>query len=138
LKISLDILKSKNIIDSWYDRMVDAGRDWDEEIQKKLDESDIILCLVSRYFLASRYIKEKELPKALDRHRAGAARLIPLIVRSCNWADTPLNALQTATGDRRPLTEWKDKEDAYARIELELENVWRELRGLPKIEAQPN
>jgi tetratricopeptide (TPR) repeat protein len=136
LKPSLDILVRKGVINFWYDRMVDAGRDWDDEIQQKLDECEIIVCLVSRDFLAAPYIQEKELPKALDRHRGGKARLIPLIVRSCSWADTPLDALQTATGDRRPLKDREDRDDAYLRVEKELENTWRVLRGLPKKEVQ--
>jgi tetratricopeptide (TPR) repeat protein len=131
LESTLTILQDRGIISVWYDRMVSAGDDWDEEIQKKLDESEIILFLISRYFLASRYIKRRELPKALARHSAGKARLIPLVLTVCSWDKTPLYALQTATGDRRPIRGWKDKAEAYYKIELELEKVWRELRGQP-------
>jgi tetratricopeptide (TPR) repeat protein len=136
LQPTLDLLKRDGFINFWYDRMVDAGKNWDEEIQKQLDGSEIVLCLVSREFLAAPYIQEIELPKALDRHEAGKARLIPLIVRSCNWAHSPLYALQTATGDKRPLKGREDLDEAYVRIELELQNIWRELRGLPKERVQ--
>jgi hypothetical protein len=36
---------------------IDAGKDWNEEIQKQLDNSEIFLCLVSRDFLVSPYIQ---------------------------------------------------------------------------------
>jgi hypothetical protein len=130
LEATLTILQDQGIIRVWYDRMISAGDDWNEEIQKKLDESEMILFLISRHFLASSYIRKRELPRALARHNAGKARLIPLVLTVCSWDKTPLYALQTATGDRRPIRRWKDKEEAYYKVELELEKVWRELRGL--------
>jgi hypothetical protein len=138
LRPSLNRLQRKGIIDFWYDRMVSAGTDWNNEIQQKLDESEIVLCLVSRDFLDAPYIEENELPKALDRHRAGKARLIPLIVRPCNWEDTPLSELQTATGDTRPLANWRNKDAAYMIIEKQLEKVWREFREPSKVKGQSN
>jgi hypothetical protein len=131
LEPSLIVLRNKNVLNYSYDRMVDAGKEWDVEVWRKLDEAEIVLCLVGRDFLATPYILREELPIALNRHHNGTARVIPLVVRSCNWADTPLYSLQTATGDTRPLNNRKDIDDAYVRIELTLENAWRELRGLP-------
>jgi tetratricopeptide (TPR) repeat protein len=138
LEPTLLALQRDGFINLWYDRMVGAGKDWDQEIQDRLDRSEIILCLISIDFLVAPYIQDNEIPKALDRHQTGKARVVPLVVRSCNWDQSPLYPLQTATGDKRPLKTWGDIDAACARIELELRNVYRELRGLEKVESPPN
>src|ERR1700738_504140 len=112
--------------------MVAAGDDWNDKIQHKLDTSEIILCLVSRAFLASDYIQNKELPKALLNHDSGKAILIPLVLTYCSWERTDLHRLQTATSDRLPFSCWEDESAAYLRVEQQLENVCRRLRGLPE------
>jgi tetratricopeptide (TPR) repeat protein len=137
LEPTLRALKQDGYIYTWYDRMVDAGKDWNQEIQDHLDNAEIILCLVSTDFRVAPYIQENELPKALERQRIGKARVVPLVVRSCNFETTDLYPFQTATGDTRPLKDWVDSDVACARIELQLRNVFREIRGLPKVEIPP-
>ena len=133
LKSTLAVLEKRGYIQVWHDRMVGAGDEWNSEIQKKLEGADIVLCLVSRHFLASDYIQEHELPKALDLHKNGKAVLIPLVLTPCSWNETPLYDLQSATGDRRPVSKWQHQEEAYLRLERQLGNVWRRLRGLPQL-----
>jgi hypothetical protein len=113
--------------------MVCAGDDWNDEIQQKLESSEVVLCLVSRHFLASEYIQSHELPKALEMHRDGKAQVIPLVVTACSWNETPLYELQTGTGERIPISKWADQEEAFLRVERQLRNLWRKLRGLPQL-----
>ncbi len=44
-----------------------------------------ILLLISADFLASEYCNDVELKKALERHAAGDARVLPVILRPCDW-----------------------------------------------------
>ena len=68
-------------ITTWNDRQITAGQ-WKAQIDRHLEEADIILFLVSADFLASDYCYEIEMQRALERHRAGEALVIPVIIRT--------------------------------------------------------
>jgi tetratricopeptide (TPR) repeat protein len=130
------LLETRGYVKVWYDRMVGAGDDWNQEVQEKLHSADIVLCLVSTHFLSSEYINKHELPKALAMHDNGRAKLIPLVLTYCSWEQTRLSELQTATGDRTPFSECEDLAKACLRLERQLQNTWRALRGLRELPFQ--
>jgi hypothetical protein len=117
LEKQLSILKRQKVISTWHDRKIEAGSEWDNEISKHLDEADIILLLISADFLASDYAYEVEAPRAMQRHRARLARVIPIILRPVdNWKSAPFGKLQALPTDSVPVTSWKDREEAFADI----------------------
>jgi internalin A len=73
----------------WSDAEIVTGTDWDEEIKKQLDNSDIGILLVSQKFLASRYIKDVELSEMLERRAQEGYILIPILLRDCDFKDNP-------------------------------------------------
>ena len=77
LDIHFTPLKQSMNISTWNDREVLAGSDWDKEISENLLSADVIIMLISADFLASEYTYEKELSKAIERHKK---RRSP-----CNW-----------------------------------------------------
>ena len=60
LKIHLRPLQRQGLID-WYDRNTSAGTEWGKEIDRHLNEAQIILLLLSPDFLASDYCWSKEI-----------------------------------------------------------------------------
>ena len=82
LEIHLKLLNRQGVIRTWYDREISAGEEIDSRISTELEKADIILLLVSPYFLASDYCYEVEMQRAMERHREGSARVIPVLV-SC-------------------------------------------------------
>ena len=50
-----------------------------------IETSQIILLLVSAEFLNSDYCYDVELKRAIARHDAGDARVVPIILRPCDW-----------------------------------------------------
>ena len=50
-----------------------------------LDAADVILLLISPDFIASDYCYEREMKRAMERHRKSEARVIPVILRPCDW-----------------------------------------------------
>ena len=60
--------------------------------------------LVSSDFLASDYCYEKEAARALQRHEQRSARVIPGILRPCEWHRTPFAALLATPTDVKPIT----------------------------------
>jgi hypothetical protein len=90
----LKALEHENLIRSWHDRMIAPGDEWASEIDKHLDEADIILLLVSSDFISSEYCWGAEMARAIERYNAGEARIIPVIIRKCVWQGTAFGKLQ--------------------------------------------
>jgi hypothetical protein len=121
------------VIGQWHDREIGIGDMSRGEIDEHLDSSDLILLLVSADFLDSEFAHEVEMKRALERHEAQKARVIPIILRPCHLENTPLAHLQTLPTDGRPLTQWSDPEEAWQqiaqRIRIVAEEISREKRA---------
>jgi hypothetical protein len=116
LETHLAMLKRQNVISGWHDRRLIAGTDIDAGIRQELDRASIILLLVSPDFLASDYCYGIEMSRALERQAAGQARVIPVILRPCEWTHAPFGKLLAAPKDGKPVTKWTDPDDAFLDI----------------------
>jgi hypothetical protein len=116
LEDHLSSLRRSGIISTWHDREIGAGREWAAEIDEHLNASDIILLLISAHFMASDYCNDIEVKKALERHSAGEARVIPIILRPVLWHDSPFHKLQALPSDGKAVTSWQDREAAFKNI----------------------
>jgi hypothetical protein len=125
----LSPLQDEGLIASWHDRDISAGMDWDSEIHKHLGDAKIILLLVSFDFMTSSYIKGKELKRALERHEAGDARVIPVIIRSFDWTGAKFAKLQALPPAGRPLSSYTDKDEWYTEVIKGLRRVAEEMRA---------
>ena len=105
--------KHQGLIEPWHDRRIKAGDEFDNVIDKQLNEADIILLLVSSDFIASRYCYEIEMKGALERHHAGQARVIPVILRPCDWSDTPFGKILAAPKNGKAVKLWPDIDEAF-------------------------
>jgi hypothetical protein len=113
LEVQLAMLKRQGLIEVWHDRRLLAGDHLDWSISKEMDEADIVLLLVSPDFIASDYCYKIEKARALDRHRAGTARLISVILRPCDWTHTDLREFLVTPTDAKPVTLWPNKDEAF-------------------------
>lgn len=109
-------LEHLNLIESWHDRKILAGQEWEKEISVKLEVADIVLLLVSVDFINSRYCFGIELEQALERHEAGTARVIPIILRSCMWQYTPFAKIQALPKDAKAVCSWSDVDEALTSV----------------------
>lgn len=116
LEKQLTLLRREQVISTWHDRKIEPGTDWQNEISTHLDEADIILLLISADFLFSDYAYEIEAPRAMQRHRAGLARVIPIILRDVDWTAAPFSNLQALPRNALPVTSWPNKDEAFADI----------------------
>src|SRR5215469_13709228 len=80
LKTHLSILLRQGHISFWYDRLIQPGMDWAQEIDSHLNSASIILLLISADFIASDYCYGVEMQRALQRHQRGEARVIPILL----------------------------------------------------------
>jgi TIR domain len=120
MKIQLDrnliMLKRSDKINVWQDRQIMAGAEWDDSIAKELASADIILLLISVDFNNSQYIWDKELKIAMERHEKNEARVIPVILRTCDWGDMPYAKLQALPTGAKPISSFADKDEAYTDV----------------------
>lgn len=136
LQDHLAVLKWNGRIAEWNDRDIEAGAEWETEIDQHLSGADIILLLVSASFLASPYCQSVELNKALERHARGEARVIPVILRPCRWQSTPFARLQATPKDAKPVAAWPDPDAAFDDVVSKIEAVVCELQRKQALQAE--
>jgi hypothetical protein len=113
LETHLSSLQRQGIISSWHDRRITAGTEFDGAIDEHLDSADVILLLISPDFIASDYCYEREVARAMERQRVGEARVIPVILRPCDWQNLSFGKLLTAPKDGRAITKWPNQDEAF-------------------------
>lgn len=107
------VLIRQGIITNWYDLEINTGERWPQETKAEFNSADIILLLVSAYFMASDYCYSDEMRQALERHERGEARVIPIILRPVQWEDGPFGRLQVLPKDGQPITTWGNEDEAF-------------------------
>jgi hypothetical protein len=116
LEKQLAMLKRQDIITTWYDRCIGAGHDIDGTIDANIETASIILLLVSPDFIASDYCYNREMIRAMERHAASQAIVIPVILRACDWHHAPFGKLLATPTDGRPVTQWPDRDQAFLEV----------------------
>jgi hypothetical protein len=112
----LKVLKRSGKIESWNDRELIAGQEWDDVIMSELAKANVILLLISVDFNASDFIWDKELAAALKRHEEGTAHVVPIILRKCEWSTLPYAKLQALPRNSQPVTEYANRDDAFTEV----------------------
>jgi hypothetical protein len=131
LETHLALLRREGVIAGWHDRQLIAGQEWKDQIDRHLDEADIILLLVSADFLASDYCYEVEIQRALARHKAGEACVIPVIIRSVDWSRAPFAKLQALPKDAKAVASWHNPDEAWTDVARGLRRAAEERRKRP-------
>jgi hypothetical protein len=127
LEVHLAALRREGQVATWSDRMLEAGVEWEPELLRRLDSAQVLLLLISPDFLASEFCWGVEMKAALARHEAGSAKVIPVILRACDWRSTELAKLQVLPKDGLPIRKWADPDDAFLDV----------VQGLRKALAAP-
>lgn len=129
LEEHLSLLKRQGYIVGWHDRRIGAGKEWKDQLDKNLEEAQIILLLISPSFLASDYCYEIETKRALERHDKGEATVIPVLLRpvDVDWEGAPFARLQGLPIDLRPATIWTNKDEAFKNI---AQDIRRAIEGM--------
>jgi hypothetical protein len=99
-------------IKKWQGRLITPGKDWSGQISSNLIQSKIVLLFMSHEFIESRYCYEVEGQLALEGHRNGKKRVVPIIARPCPWEDTPFGAFQALPTGGKPISTWNDLDNA--------------------------
>ncbi|HSS49118.1 MAG TPA: hypothetical protein VLX28_09235, partial [Thermoanaerobaculia bacterium] len=98
---------------------------WFPAIEAAMDRARVAVLLVSADFLTSKFIRGTEVPRFLERRRAGL-RVIPVIVHPCAWQAVDwLAQIQCRPKDGRPLSTGRKAqvEAALAALALEIRDL---------------
>lgn len=129
LEEHLASLKHEGIISTWHDRNIGAGKDWAGVISDELEAAQIILLLISSSFLDSAYCYDREMHRALQRHEQGDAIVIPVILRPADWERAPFGKLQALPKDARPVTKWRNRDEAFKSIAIGIADAVAQVRS---------
>jgi hypothetical protein len=135
LEKSLSILKSERIIAAWHDRKIGVSEDWSGQIDEHVKSAQIILLLVSADFLASGYCYDIEVRRAMERHEAGEALVVPVILRPVDWSGAPFGKLQALPSDAKPITSWSNRDAAFSDVVTGVRRLAEGLGSRRSVEA---
>lgn len=120
----LEPLNFQEQVQSWSDKDIEIGANWQSSIQLSLEEARAAVLLISPAFLASRYIRNSELPVLLKNASNKGLVIIPIILRPSLFKETLfkypdphsgpeeifLSSLQAANSPTRPLNSLEEHE----------------------------
>lgn len=118
---------------TWHDGKILPGQYWAQEIVAALDAADLILLLISNAFFASKFCWEKEMTRALGRHKTGAAVVVPIIVDFIGdiWMRSDFARLHVLPKGAKPIPDWDARARGWADVCNGLEALLLERRLLP-------
>ena len=136
----LKSLERQGLIENWHDRCITGGNEWANEIDEHLESAELILLLISADFTHSDYCFDVEMKRAMVRHDANEARVVPIFLREVDCEGLIFGKLQGLPKDALPVTSWPSQDAAFTDIARGIRKVVSELReqGLkPSIPAKP-
>lgn len=128
LQMQLRILERNNLINIWHRGMINPGDEYEKERDEHLHEAHIILLLVSQYFVNADDCYQVEMERAMRKHYSGETRVIPILLRPMNWEVMEFAQLQVLPTNKRPITSWPDRYEAFSRVVEGIRKVIEELR----------
>ena len=129
LRKDLKLMERNGLIRPWSDHALTAGEPWEARILQELNEADIIVCQLSRDFLASDFCVLKELETAIQRKQRGEAELFAYVLKDCGWKEVPnLSKFQILPS---PLPD-RNRDKYWRTVAEELQKTITKLRESPR------
>jgi TIR domain/AAA ATPase domain len=108
-----------DIFDLWTDYDIDGGDDWRAAIDKKLNDCDIFILLVSRHSVSSDFICGVEVDRMLARRRTGEIAIYPIVLSPFATSTVPwLMELNLMPSKGKPLSTFGSADRDLAMVEI--------------------
>ena len=105
----LDSLQYEDI-DIWFDDKIKTGEQWNPAISDAIQTSHMTICLISKHYLSSKFIRTKEVPGILNKQKEGMI-VFPVLIKNCTWKVISwLKNLQMFPGDGISLNDLEEKD----------------------------
>ncbi len=113
----LSVLKREGLITTWHKGRIGAGTDKGKQVGERLSAASVIVLLMSANFVESDACYSVEMQRAVERHYAGEASVIPVVLRPMDdWSNTPIGSLLALPSNGVPVTAWSDTHAAFADV----------------------
>lgn len=127
LRSHLSLLRREGLISEWHDRSILAGEDWNDQIDEHINNSELVLLLISPDFMNSDYCYKIELRRAMERHTSGQSRVVPIILKPCDWKTAPFASLQAVPKDGKPIVTWSNRDEAFLDVAQHIRIVIKDI-----------
>ncbi len=120
----IQALQNAFTITFWYDKHIDAGQAWNEEIHAAIKAADICVMLCSPAWAASTYITRQEIPAMRTRLGQGAV-VVPVVLEGQEWKDfwSDRHAIPHSQGRLKPILDWPRHRDGYREVHQRVRDV---------------
>lgn len=116
LEQHFSFLRREGKLAHWHDGEIKAGEEWRGKIERRLNSADVILLLVSAAFADSDFCFSIEMERAMERHNAGEAVVVPILLHPCDWQRASFAKLQMLPGGDEAISEWLNTEKALYEV----------------------
>jgi WD40 repeat protein len=112
------------------------GENIQQTINKAVQHANLILLLLSPDFFGDENRCMRAADQAMKEQRVRGVPVVPVILKTCQWEDTRYATLHPLPANKRPVTAWRDRGQAYQDVRnglihtLSKSRHWS-LRGLP-------
>ena len=100
---------------------------------RRLEDADLVLLLLSNHFIASDYATGVEVARAMERAEAGSARVIPILLEPVSKGGLEaFQSLQTLPALDRPISRYERPNEAFVEVVDGIEESMHEMLGLSR------
>ncbi|HEU5375396.1 MAG TPA: tetratricopeptide repeat protein, partial [Ktedonobacteraceae bacterium] len=116
LDIHLKHLERLGLIAGWYRNKVNPGAELELEVERHFLAARVILLLVSPDFMASDYCYGSDMQRAMERHSAKQACVIPILLRPVHYKGALFEKLRVLPSNAKPITNWANLDEAFSDV----------------------
>ncbi len=129
----LSVAEKQGQLNQWFDTRIGAGEDWEPQIETAMNTASVAILLVTANYLNSEYVLNKELPLLLQRRASDGLRVIPILVKPCDWEAVDwLKRMNIRPDPKRPISAGNEHQ-----IDSDFTAIAKEIRELLKKTAPP-
>src|SRR5262249_54363447 len=120
IRAHLTVIQQTGRLKIWSDQQLEAGQNWQKELDTAIARARVALLLTSAEFFASEFIQNEELPKILKRHQEEGMFLYWVPIRHAAYRKSILANFQAACDPNRPLRDLSEGEQDRTMSEIAL------------------
>jgi TIR domain len=129
LRQQLVMLERTKVISGWYAGKIGAGKEVNEHLHH-LETARLILLLISPDYIASEQHYMIEVKHAMERYKAGDAKVVPILLRSTSGLQaTSFGHLRTIPKNGKPVSLSGDLDRAFKELADEIAEIVKSLRN---------
>lgn len=131
LEKHLSVLQRDGLIETYHRRRIEPGASWRTALEAGLNQAALILLLVSVDFLASNACYSGDMARALAMRDSGRVTVLPILVRTCDYARTPIGQLKCLPECQLPIDNagWGSADRAWSNVAASIRAIVEEKLG---------